>query len=59
MGVSYIVRKISWVLAKKYECVVCKKKTATLHLEDDLWICEDCAQDMNDMRPDDDYAIKV
>lgn len=44
---------------KKHICVVCKKKNATLHLGDDKWICQDCAQDMNDMRPDEDYEIKI
>ena len=34
---------------KKHECVVCHKKNATLELDDDKWICEDCAQYMSDM----------
>ncbi|SEP57246.1 phosphonoacetate hydrolase [Virgibacillus subterraneus] len=30
-------------------CAVCKERTATLRNDDESWICEDCAQSMNDL----------
>jgi len=37
---------------KKHICVVCKKKNAILALENDQWICENCAQIMTELADD-------
>jgi len=33
-------------------CVVCEGAGATLQLDDDNYICEDCAQIMSELAPD-------
>jgi hypothetical protein len=35
----------------KKKCVCCKKYRGELQLEDGNWICENCAQIMNDLAP--------
>jgi len=38
----------NWINSRN-RCVICEEKGAILPLDDGTWICEDCAQYMNDL----------